>query len=473
MNNLIGLIKTIIAKFHTSYGIYVDDDAVYVMRLVAGFKEPQIDKKFSGQLSKEHPLSKYLLEAFPHAKPFEERIEFRSIFSKKSKKEQPMTKKLFQFLSELPETLTVGIKDTSVFHYAFAVSQRQGKTFDVDLVVNENQKAEFLHSKKLIYEWQNFQYSEQNFILISATKRSGLMKTWKEFDDIGLVPTRFEPGTVAALRAAWYKLPPSSSPLPEVRILVGPEMTLITLTKGRTPLSWNLINTVSDNFAESIFPGTQNLIIYTRKQFTAEGVARIVLQGRNLDKGLAAKITEMTGVPCELHEAEPYDGHLIAYGLALGTLYPEMENINLAREVQKRVSLLTTFPYLETFITTGLILLTALYLGVRTERLDKSVRLRSALNSQVSWAAVQNNDDIGAAVKRMNSEMAPLKEFYAPKAPWSEILLELSQIMPPAVQMRSIFGQDIVWKGKGKGTKGLTLMVECVRGPDGGRPETE
>ncbi|MDD4004668.1 MAG: hypothetical protein PHW69_05625 [Elusimicrobiaceae bacterium] len=472
MNNPVKLIKDVISKFHTSYGIYVDDDSVYIIRLMAGFKEPQVNRKLSGPLSKEKPLAKYLLEIFPHAKPFEERIEFKNIFSgHKHKKELKLLEKLYRFLAELPETMTVGIKDTTVFYYAFAVSQKQ-KTIDIDLIVNENQKAEFLHSKKLIYDWRNFQNEDQNFILISAAKRPTIMKIWKDFDDIGLVPSRFEPGPVAALRAAWNKVPPSSA-LPEIRILIGPEMTLVSLNKNRVPLSWNLLNTVQENFAEAIFPATQNLVIYTRKQFTADGVSKIVVQGSNPDRNLAARLTEMTGIPCETHEFAPYDGYLVAYGLALGTLYPEMQNINLVREIQKRVSLLTTFPYLETFITTGLILLTAIYLGMQTERLDKNVRLRTAMNAQVSWAASQSNDAINKSIKTMRAEMGPLTAFYAKRTSWSDILTELAEIIPPSIQIKSLYGRDVLWAGKRGGARTFILQFECVSGADGARPETQ
>lgn len=473
MPNILFTLKDVIAKFHTSYGIYVDDTDVYITRLLAGFKEPRVDIRATGKITKEMPLAKHLKKFFPHARPAEERIAFGALFGKsKEKHELTFMEKLSLFLAEMPETLTVGVKDTAVFYYAFAVSQKQTKSFDVDLVVNENQKAEFLHSKKLIYDWRNFQNEDQNFILITASKRASVTKVWKDFDDLGLVPYRFEPGPVSALRAAWDKIPPASK-LPELRVLVGPEMTLIALNKGRVPLSWTLVNSTQENFAETLFPGAQNLIIYTRKQFTADGVTKIVMQGQGLDKALGERLAEMTGVPCEMHEFMPYDGHLIAYGLALGALYPEMENINLAREMQKRISLLTTFPYLETFITTGLIALTALYLGIQTERLDKNVRLRSALNSQVAWAALQGNEDIDAAIKRMKGEMGILTEFYSSQhTRWNFILEELGNIVSPGIKVKNITARDPVWKIKGV-AKALFLQVECERGADGTRPEMQ
>ncbi|MFA6584035.1 MAG: hypothetical protein WCS77_07050 [Elusimicrobiaceae bacterium] len=471
MNELIVLFKRVLGKFHRCYGIYVEDDVIYITRLISSFRNPRPDKVFSGPLTKDKELSHYLKEAFPYAKPPEERIKFFSLFShKKEKKSKNFLRDLRQYLEELPEIMAVGFKDTSVFYYAFAVSQKQTKVFDVDLIVNENPKAEFLHSKKLIYDWINFSAGDQHYVLLAAARRSFVAKVWKDFDDLGLAPFRFEPGTMAALRAAWQVFPPGQGSLPEIRVLVGQKMTLVALNMGRTPLSWHLVKSDSDNLAESLFSTVQNFIIYAKRQFSPDGISKVVMQGQNPDKLVASKLSEMIGYPCEMHPFRPYDGHLISYGLALGTLSPEMKTMSLTREIQKPVSLLTTFPYMESIIASVVILLTAFYLGIQTEKLQKNVRLRIALNSQIGWAANQSNADLENSIKKMEAEIAPIKTFYMPRVPWSEILVELAAITPTNVRVLSINGKEPMWEGK---KTEMQIKIVSRRGADGTRPEAE
>lgn len=455
------------AKFRRSYGLYVDGDTVFITRLVNQLQGIKVEKSLSIPLT-EKKMADILLENFPDARPLEEET---GAYSRKKRQRLSMGQRITSMLENIPEMVAIGVKDTSVFYYAFASSIKHGKTLDIDSIVGENPKAEFLNSPTLISDWMTIDLEGQSYVLICAAKKNLVQDTWQQLDSMSLKPLRTEAGTWAALRAAWHTAPPSPKGA-EIRVLLGSKMTLAALSLGSMPLSWQLTHMDSANMAQSLFPNLQSLLIYGQRQLNLKSVSAIVVQGENPPAGLQHKLAElMGGIPVKVIAGKPYDGNLIAYGLALGAQDMEAKTMNLSKSLQKPISLLTTFPYLESVITLATAFLTILFLYSRTQSLESQVRIRQVLNEQTVWAQGQANDDIEITNNKMKADIAPIQEFYNKRVPLVKVLEAVAETFPDDAAMIYIAGDDALWT-KGKGSTNMSMRLTIKPADTKTKPET-
>jgi len=455
------------AKFRRSSGLYVDGDMVYITQLVNQFKGIKVEKSVAIPLT-DKKLSDLLMEHFPDARPLEEEA---GEYSRKRRQRLTMGQRITKMLENIPEMVSIGIKDAAVFYYAFASSAKHTKTLDIDAIVSENPKAEFLNSPTLISDWMTMEVEGQNYVLICAAKKSLVQDTWQQFDSMSLKPLRTEAGTWAALRAAWHAVPPSPKGA-EIRVLLGSKMTLAALSLGNMPLSWQLAHTDSANLAQSLFPNLQSLLIYGQRQLNLKSVSTIIVQGENIPAGLQLKLTEqMGGIPVKVIPGKPYDGNLIAYGLALGAQDMEAKTMNLSKGLQKPISLLATFPYLESVITLATVFLTILFLYSKAQSLESQVRIRQVLNEQTVWAQGQNNDEIEITNNKIKSDIAPIQDFYSKRIPWVPVMEALAETLPDEAFLTYVSGSDPIWI-KGKSGAGLEMRVTIKPFDAKTKPET-
>ncbi|MDD2772675.1 MAG: hypothetical protein PHP45_03155 [Elusimicrobiales bacterium] len=460
------IIENAIAKFHSSYGIYVDLQEVYICRVISEFRGVRVDKAYSGSLA-EKPLGKHLQDIFPNAIPVEDAEILASL-----EKSRNIFSRLWKKVKNLPELMSVGIKDTSVFYYAFALPFKPQGHLDIDAVISENPRAEFLQSTNLTNAWTSLQLGEQNHVLMCVAKRATVDDVWNEFDKLGLRPVRVEAGTIAALRAAWHYSPPPPVKLPEIRVLIGPTMTLAALSLGSMPLSWQLVHVEKERLTESMFPVIQSFLIYTQKQLNLASVCQVVLQGDWVTEADAARLAEMLGTtPCKAVQSKPYDGHLTAFGLALGALDMDRKIMNFTREVQKPISTVIIFPFLETIITTAIVMTCLLFMLSQTARLQNSVRMQRSLNEQNAWAAKLSSDDISASNEDIKRQINPLHDLFTNKVPWCELLETLSKLLSPNVRLVSLTAQEPVWSG-GRTAPAMSLVL-VARSGEKTKPEDE
>jgi len=454
-------LNRVIEQFHRSHGIYLEGDKVYICRIKYDVKGAEIEKETDGPVG-DKPLSDYLKETFPKAKPVakDEEPETPQQRREKAAIKIPLRKRIKEFIDDLPEVMVAAVKDTGVFYYAFPTSFKPGKTLDVDAIISENPRAEFLHSPTIIYDWLSTQFGDQIYTLMCVAQKKTVQDLWTDFDNLNLRPLRIEAAPWAALRAAWNVQSPSQKS-PEIRLLIGPEMILVAVTSGSTPLAWQLVKTEGDDLFKIIFPVVQSMIIYIQRSFAFPNPPLIIIQGENIPPETAEHLHTDTALECKIIKGRKYDGHLIAFGLALGGLDVEAKTTNLGRSIQKPISLLLTFPYMEAIIGTLLVAITLLVLVAQADKISTSVRIQQALNAQTLWAQGQDNDTISSNNNTIKKSIAPLEAFYIGVNPWADIMSEVSNLMPPTVKVTNITVQDPSWlKPKDKVSLVLDILVQ-------------
>ena len=458
------LLHDTLAKFHSGCGIYVDNKDVYVCRVASEFRGIRIEQSNHYALG-DKKLADLLREIYPYTISQED-IENELLAPTK----RNALHKALRWVLALPELLVVGIKDTSVFYYAFATTFKPGKTLDMDSVVADNPRAEFLHSTNLTNDWTALQLNEQNYILISVSKKAAVEEVYSVFDKMGLSPVRLEAGTLAALRAARHYYPATQNNIPEIVVLIGPAMTLVALTLGTTTLAWQLIQVEQGHVPESLFSVIQSVITYAQKQFGFAGVHQIVIHGEWATDEDAEKLSEMTSMPCKSVQGKPYDGNFIAFGLALGSFNLDSKLLNLARSEQKTIPLTMIFPYLEAMVTTAVVITSLLYLFTLTAKLEKSVHLQKALNSQNPKVASLSAGDVADSNNNLKKQIVPLSELFTGKVPWCDLIESLSKMLSSNVHIVSMSGSDAVWQNR----KPPSLTMNLMARSDGtSNPESE
>jgi hypothetical protein len=453
-----------LSRFHRGCGIYVDNTTVYICHIASEFRGIHIEQAAQYELG-DKKLAGLLRELYPNAITQEDLENEQLVPVKRN-----IIQKLLRWMMALPELLSVGIKDTSVFYYAFATSFKVGKTLDMDTIVSDNPRAEFLHSSNLTNDWTSTQINEQNYILMAVTKKNAIDEVYSVFYKMGLSPVRLEAGPLSALRAAWHYYPPEQNKIPEIVVLIGPNMTLIALTLGTMTLAWQLIQVDQTHVPESIFPVVQSFITYAQKQFNFQGIHQVVIHGEIATDEDASKLAEMTAMPCKAVQGKPYDGNFIAFGLALGSFDMDMKQLNLARTEQKPVPFMMIFPYLESMITIAIVMTSMLYMVTQTTKLEKSVHMQQAINSQNPKVAGMSAGDVAAKNNELKKQIAPLSELFTGKVPWYSVLEALSRIETSNIRIVTITGSDPVWTAKKQPAMTMVIMAKS----DGvSKPETE
>jgi len=466
------MVTEIIRKFYSGYGLYSDGKKLYVSRVYSSFKG--IETETGAYDITQRKPQECLQELFPYAKTEDQQEQQDKIDHASAIAHTKITlaEKVLHLKENIPDLMAVAVKDATVFYYAFATMSKPGPKLDIDTIISENPKAEFLSSPQLVHDWKHIAIGDQNYILICAVQKKLLMDTWMLYDSLALRPIRFEPAPWAALRAAWHYHPPSQQKTFEIRIIKGPDMSLACLNMGDTPIAWQLIPLDLNNLRATLFAIVQSFNTMVRSVYGMETNPPIIIQGNDLPEDLQAKLNEMTNAPViKVIQAPPYDGHLIAMGLAMGAMHPEISTMNLAKGMLKPMSIVSTFPYLDSVISVASVVLATFFLWMQAGRIEQNINLQKALNEQTLWSQGMSNNQIGGNINGMKSTMGPLIEFYQNRISWVDILNEFSNLFSKNVKLNSLVAADGLWQKKG--ARSIKITITARSGGVPGKAENE
>ena len=456
-------------KFYSGYGMYSDGKTLFVAKVSASFKG--LNSEYHTYNLGEKKLQECLQDLFPYAKT-EEQLEQDKARTGHSSSKKPLMERIVRFKDNIPDMLGVAVKDATVFYYAFATMSKPGPKLDIDAIISENPKAEFLSSPQLVHDWKYITIGDQSFVLICAVQKKLLIDTWTQYDSLSLRPLRFEPAPWAALRAAWSYHPPSQPKTFEIRILKGQEMSLAALNMGDVPIAWQLVPLDTNNLRATLFAIIQSFNTLARNLTSSETNPPIILQGSDMPEDLQEKINGMTNAPSiRVLKAPPYDGNLIAYGLGIGAMHPELSTMNLAKSVLKPMAMISTFPYLDSLISISAVALAVFSIWMHVGRIEHKINLQKALNEQTLWSKGMTNDQIAADTNGMKRGLGPMLEFYKDRVVWTEVLEELSALLSKNVKITSIECVDTLWDKKAMKAMKIIALVRSNGVP--GKAENE
>lgn len=380
-----------------------------------------------------------------------------------------------QKIQELPPIVEGGVSDSHVFYCAFPTATKGSRKLSLDAVISENPRAAFLNNPTLVADWIDVEVDKKNLLIIGASKKPIVEQTLQALSSVHCRPIRTEPGPWAALRAAWSLLPPRIKDGLEIRILLGPRETLVAMSSMRSPLAWQSLPTDQEAFREKLASTISGLIAHAQWRLRLSQVKQIVVQGQSVSEELAAHLSAHTKLPTTRHEGPPYDGHLVAFGLALGALNPDAMGINLSRAVQKPAPLFVLLPRLDVVIACLIISVILLTTTSRAGSLERQLKRLRRENNQAMWARRKPVEDLEKMNDKLLTAATPLSEYVLDRLSLAPFLATLPELLPPNVKLEQLHVEDGIWtrntKDKELGERFLQIRFSVPLQADGNVPK--
>ncbi len=422
------------------FGVYVENDRVYVSDVVYGLKGPVIQKSVSHSVT-EKPLPAILKETLLADRPQDAKPKPAS--------GSPITKcieTVKEKIKNLPVIFEAGVSDTDAFFSTFPMPQLPTRKTTIDHIIGENPKAAFLGGNDLFSDWVGMKIGERFFALVSAAKKTLIKKVLQEFYALDLNPVRVEPGPWAALRASWHYAKPLSRKDMEIRVIFGEDKALVAMTQGLLPMAWQVLPLDSVNILKTLTSPIKQMMIMSRWKLRTPGVKKIVLQGRQVPEETINQLSDQLNVIVQPIPGPCYDGNLTAFGLALAALRPDDQAVNLAKPVQRPVHLSTIFPRMETAAALLAVCLVLTSLGSQASSLNRKVKSLKRQNAQASWAIGKKPSILEKVNEKLLMQALPLQEYVTDNVPWASFFEGLSKLLPPNAQMVQVQAEDQIWR---------------------------
>ncbi|HVE12782.1 MAG TPA: hypothetical protein VNI01_05265 [Elusimicrobiota bacterium] len=415
-----------------AYGVYVTRTSVYVAKVYLGAKGYQLDWAHEDRLE---------------GKPLREFLEKRILADAVPAGRKPSALALGGVI------VAACVPETESF---FASIPTLSRTNQMDLIISENPRAMFLSSSDLVTDIVPTLVAENPVVLAGAAKRSHVQGILGRFYELGLRPLRVEPGPWAGLRAAWRLLSPQSGKNMEIRVLVGKEESLVALCHGEEPIVWHVVETEHDpaQFRQTLYSMVRRLKSYKPSRMALPEIKNVIVQGEAEPPGIVEEIALGIGVSARFVPGLAYDGRLLAFGAAMGALAPERKAVNMARSIQRPVSLLTLLPRAQLAGALAAVLLTLGSMQMRIDNLKKQLQIVKADNFQASWAYGKGAAELARANEKLMEQAGPLDEFFNDRVFWAPVLEQMCALLPRESLLTSLGLEDAIWL-RGQGTPKL------------------
>jgi len=455
--------------FKEGWGIYVGDKEVYFARAAYTLKGKGILETIHRTLA-DKPLAAQLAETLHIPTPEELTVQEAAALdasehpeANKSLPKPSLAARLKALIPRFPLLLDVGVPDNRVFFSMLPTPSPVTRKTDLQALISENPRTAFLSMDHLITDWTGTQIGEQHFAIVGAARRTHIRGLLQTFDSFRLQPLRMEPGPWAALRALWQTFPPLLGPGNEFWIVIGEKKILVALCQGSLPLGWQVVERDPESAVqrklESIL---RQLMTYSRWTLKAPEAARVTLCGPAVPEQWAKGVSDIVQVPARSIAGPAYDGELVARGLALGSLSPDASALNLARFVQKPLSLMALLPRFESLVAALVIGFVLIVMGDRSSTLSRHLHSLKRENAQAAWAIGKNPMELDAINRKLRVEAILLEEYLVDRTAWAPIFEELSRLLPEKSLMGNLEAEDQIWL-KNSASKDLGERYLLVR----------
>ncbi len=304
---------------------------------------------------------------------------------------------------------------------------------------------------------------------VSAGKKKLLLQATVRKDEIDHLepiilmdaprPPRCEPAPWAAWRASMHfaRAPKAGVHL---RFLLGHGRGIAILSRGKTPLGWQLLSWAGSATAtaETLFQSCRLLSVFSERRLGLGPIARVSVQGADA----AADWTELheaIGRPVDSVPGPPLDGRMIAFGAALGGLDTRSESLNLARSLQKLPSIATLIPWAEAFYAAGLICALFVTLQYRAQELRARIASQKIKNAQVMWSQSMTTQAVKAERDKLKAALPSPVAFLKTDVQFADLLVEMPSLLPANTWLRSLDAADDIWREKPDKRRGRRYVV--------------
>ncbi len=257
---------------------------------------------------------------------------------------------------------------------------------------------------------------------------------------------RYEPEPWAAWRASNHYAPFDPARGIHLRFLLGENEGLAILGTPRWPLAWQVLSYDDECKAEAILQAYHLLNVHVRRRLKLDGITDVTVQGNDGLEEAWAEVEQGMGMEIFGVDGPVYDENFTAFGLALGSLDPRGETLNLARSIQQKPSLLAMAPWGEA----GFILSVCVCMFLVLQ--DHAAGLRAQLGQvqrqtgSVTWANGRSAQQLEQELDLLRREVSPMIKYLKRELYFSRAMDSVATELPAATWLVSVNGGDHVWK---------------------------
>jgi len=273
---------------------------------------------------------------------------------------------------------------------------------------------------------------------------------------------RYEPEPWAAWRASAHYAPFKPKKGIHLRYLLGTGSGLAILCTPKWPLAWQVLSWEEGAKEESILQAFHLLNVHATRRLHLSGIDYVSVQGEgNLEANWESIETTIDRKIVDVDGPE-YGPELIAFGLALGSLEPRNETLNLARSIQHKPKLLAMVPWGEAGFLMSLFLCMFLVLNDYSRSLELQLAKSKAANAEAVWAKGVPQAKLQAEAQLLKNHVNPLEKYLERDLYFSRAMSAIAQALPDSTWLDSINGGDLIWeKNPNKALGQKYLLVQA------------
>jgi hypothetical protein len=286
-------------------------------------------------------------------------------------------------------------------------------------------------------------------------------------------PLRAEPAPCALLRVAQQQCRAPRRAKTILRVFLGPQEALATLTVAGFPIGWRSVTLSPGSEGITILSAARTLQSQSKFHGLETTADYVMIHGQ---PDLQARL-EAESLPSELGTRvlwnagpEP-DGPTIARGLAMGCLAQNVATFDLARLMKPRALLRDIFPWGELSCQIAIVILMALFFYRHSEQVNIDYLSAKAQCAQSKTLAGSTVTQLTDEKKLLTQKTEAIQSFLNSRTLWTNYLRNVATLLPPNVRISQIKGTSSLQTGRSGGEKKtFSLTAESAVMPDGTVP---
>ncbi len=298
---------------------------------------------------------------------------------------------------------------------------------------------------------------------IIATRKKYLGTILNALEASDVRPHMVEPAPFALLRAALARHKTPRGEKSTVRVFLGERQAISLLTALDQPLAWRYQELPVGGEAAAVASAVTTLRALSKFYGVDAPPDLAIIHGRPDLANLQDSPDWLKDpIRTRRHDAPALNDADTAFGLALG-LFQEEDAFNLVRENRPKGSLPSLIPWKQIAAQAGVLVFATMLLHANADHLDSQLRVVKKQQKKYAWLASKAPNLLEKERVELKTSAAAMQYFFESRAHWTGFVRELGVLMPKAMTLNSMNGQNDYTDPKLKaseGSKSVTLKLE-------------
>ncbi len=282
----------------------------------------------------------------------------------------------------------------------------------------------------------------RDVVSIASCDKAYLGQILDALKALDVYPSRTEPAPCALLRLAGARHRVRRSAKVVLRLFLSGTQVLAVLVVNNLPLLWRFTNLTQGEEASTLLMASRSLLATSKDCGVESPLDAVMIHGRAELKRLLDLdwLEEQLDTSIDWFDGPELNQSQIAYGVAQGGLDKEGGGFDLGRSLKPRPTLLQLFPWRDAVMQLALLVCMALLLGYTYWTLRESEQVLQT-NVAVSPAeATTKKMKLQKEKKQLGMQVSAIREFLNTRVLWTSCLRDLSLCVPEEMYLTSVRG---------------------------------